>query len=229
MADISIEACLLLQPAIDLWTRKRWYTVAPANHHCNFESSETRLRENPPVWRKETEERGRVNRVFLTICCRGGKTTAVDTAARQEVERRRGGCALCLVAQRPVLAFHCCCCCCSMTMVLLTSGEGVHKWRLWQSWWSDHLLGFADLRVRFSKLQPDGLGQVGIEPNSLLQKNWCETRGAGAPLVLDRVARGWQMRPPFPAKSWPSEANWGEKGGKKLVVSVGLAAWCRPA
>ena len=74
MADISIEACLLLQPAIDLWTRKRWYTVAPANHHCNFESSETRLRENPPVWRKETEERGRVNRVFLTICCRGGKT-----------------------------------------------------------------------------------------------------------------------------------------------------------
>jgi len=49
------------------------------------------------------------------------------------------------------------------------SGERVHKWRLWQSWWSDHLLGFADLRVRFSKLQPDGLRKVRIEPNSLLQ------------------------------------------------------------
>ena len=59
--------------------------------------------------------------------------------------------------------------------MLLTSGEWVHKWRLCQSWWGDHLLGFADLRVRFRKLQSDGLGQVGIEPHSLLQKNWCET------------------------------------------------------
>ena len=63
----------------------------------------------------------------------------------------------------------------SLIKVLLTSGEWVHKWRLCQSWWGDHLLGFADLRVRFRKLQSDGLGQVGIEPHSLLQKNWCET------------------------------------------------------
>ena len=110
--------------------------------------------------------------------------------------------------------------------MLLTSGEWVHKWRLCQSWWGDHLLGFADLRVRFRKLQSDGLGQVGIEPHSLLQKNWCET------LVL--VLHSWlgqggkrdvELRNLFSrSNSWPSEANWGEKGGKKLLVLVGLAA-----
>jgi len=57
------------------------------------------------------------------------------------------------------------------------SGEWVHKWRLCQSWWGDHLLGFADLRVRFRKLQSDGLGQVGIEPHSLLE---VLLRGVGA-------------------------------------------------
>ena len=42
---------------------------------------------------------------------------------------------------------------------------------------------------------------------------------------------GWQERrgaakSSFPAalNSWPSEANWGEKGGKKLLVLVGLPA-----
>ena len=75
-------------------------------------------------------------------------------------------------------------------LVLLTSGERVHEWRLWQSWWGDHLLGFADLRVRFGKLKPDGLGQVGIEPHSLLQKKLVWDTSAGAPLF----GQGWQER-----------------------------------
>ena len=103
--------------------------------------------------------------------------------------------------------------------MLLTSGEWVHKWRLCQSWWGDHLLGFADLRVRFRKLQSDGLGQVGIEPHSLLQKNWCET------LVL--VLHSWlgqggkrdvELRNLFScSNSWPSEANWGGERGQKVA------------
>jgi hypothetical protein len=34
------------------------------------------------------------------------------------------------------------------------------------------LFGLADLRVTFGKLQADGLGHVGVEPDALLQKNW---------------------------------------------------------
>ena len=36
--------------------------------------------------------------------------------------------------------------------------------------WGDHLLGFANLCVRLSKLEPDGLRQVGVEPHALLQE-----------------------------------------------------------
>lgn len=34
------------------------------------------------------------------------------------------------------------------------------------------LFGLADLGVTFGKLQADGLGHVGVEPDALLQKNW---------------------------------------------------------
>ena len=37
-------------------------------------------------------------------------------------------------------------------LVLLTSSERVHKWRLCDGLWGDHLLGFANLGVRLSKL-----------------------------------------------------------------------------
>jgi hypothetical protein len=34
------------------------------------------------------------------------------------------------------------------------------------------LFGLADLGVTFGKLEADGLGHVGVEPDALLQKNW---------------------------------------------------------
>ena len=34
------------------------------------------------------------------------------------------------------------------------------------------LFGFADFRVALGKLEPDGLWQVGIETDTLLQLNW---------------------------------------------------------
>lgn len=34
------------------------------------------------------------------------------------------------------------------------------------------LFWLADLGVTFGKLQADGLGHVGVEPDALLQKNW---------------------------------------------------------
>lgn len=37
-------------------------------------------------------------------------------------------------------------------LVLLTSSERVHKWRLCDGLWGEHLLGFANLSVRLSKL-----------------------------------------------------------------------------
>ena len=62
-----------------------------------------------------------------------------------------------------------------LKQVLLTSCERVHKGGLWHG--GDRVdqsrlaLGLANLRVGFSKLQADRLGQVRIEPHSLLQQN----------------------------------------------------------
>ena len=56
-------------------------------------------------------------------------------------------------------------------IILLTSCEGVHKLRL-SNGRSDccrnYLLRLADFGVALSKLQPNGLGKVRIEPYSLL-------------------------------------------------------------
>jgi hypothetical protein len=48
----------------------------------------------------------------------------------------------------------------------------VHEWRVRSCCGCYLLFGLADLRVTFGKLQADGLGHVGVEPDALLQKNW---------------------------------------------------------
>ena len=74
--------------------------------------------------------------------------------------------------------------------MLLTSCERVHKGGLWHG--GDRVdqsrlrLGLANLRVGFSKLQADRLGQVGIEPHSLLQQNETWRRDSGALIGRDR-------------------------------------------
>jgi len=49
------------------------------------------------------------------------------------------------------------------------SSKRVHKWRLGDGCWGEHLLGFANLGVGLSKLQTDGLRQIWVEPHALLQ------------------------------------------------------------
>jgi len=69
-------------------------------------------------------------------------------------------------------------------MVQRLSCERVHKGGLWHG--GDRVdqsrltLGLADLRVGFSKLQADRLGQVGIEPHSLLEILLCRLGGGSA-------------------------------------------------
>ena len=59
--------------------------------------------------------------------------------------------------------------------MLLTSCEGVHERGLGNARGHGRTqrrgLGLADLRVGLSELEADGLGQVGVEPHSLLQHN----------------------------------------------------------
>ena len=59
--------------------------------------------------------------------------------------------------------------------MLLTSCEGVHERGLGNARGHGRTqrrgLGLADLRVGLSELEADGLGQVGVEPHSLLQQN----------------------------------------------------------
>ena len=64
--------------------------------------------------------------------------------------------------------------------VLLTSSKRVHKWRLGDGCWGEHLLGFANLGVGLSKLQTDGLRQIWVEPHALLQEKQGVDMGGGA-------------------------------------------------
>ena len=77
--------------------------------------------------------------------------------------------------------------------MLLTSCEGVHERGLGNARGHGRTqrrgLGLADLRVGLSELEADGLGQVGVEPHSLLQQN---TRSVA------------ELRRPGPALAGPS-------------------------
>ena len=58
-------------------------------------------------------------------------------------------------------------------IMVLTSCERVHKWWLGDCAGNGRrtvLLGLANLGVALCKLEPDCLGQVGIEPHTLLQE-----------------------------------------------------------
>ena len=92
-------------------------------------------------------------------------------------------------------------------------------------------LGLLTFVLDFANSNRMVWGRSGSNLTPCCKKNWCETRVLVLHSWLGQGGkRDVDLRNLFSrSNSWPSEANWGEKGGKKLLVLVGLAASARLA